>query len=151
MKKNPDVTMSELKTLGGRQGIHVYPLIMGLARKELGLGSKRKGASKKATKKTRAAGARGPGRPRKAGTRGPGRPPKAGTRGPGRPRKAGTRGPGRPRKAGVRGPGRPPKAGGPSDPAAAISKVLSHMRDLEREVSSLRAAMAKIADISSKG
>jgi hypothetical protein len=128
MKANPDITMAELKKLGAAAGHHVYPLILGLALKELGLsGRARRPASRKAAKKT---GKRGPGRP--PGSRGPGRPP--GRRGPGRP-------PGR------RGPGRPPKQ---MDPAAAISSVLTRMRDLERERDALRKALGRVQDIVGK-
>lgn len=74
MKKNPEITMPELKKLSKGTGHNIYPLILGLARKELGL--------KRATPVAR----RGPGRP--AGRRGSGRPP--GRRGPGRPRQAGS-------------------------------------------------------------
>jgi hypothetical protein len=42
MKKNPAVTMAELKKLGKPQGINVYPLIIGLARKQLGMTKARK-------------------------------------------------------------------------------------------------------------
>ncbi len=74
MKKKPDIEMSELKKLGKKAGHNIYPLIIGLARRELGW-AKPKPAAKRRTKT--AASRRGPGRPRKAGAR----------RGPGRPRK----------------------------------------------------------------
>jgi hypothetical protein len=38
LKKNPDMPMRELQELGARQGINVYPLIMGLAKNKLGMG-----------------------------------------------------------------------------------------------------------------
>jgi hypothetical protein len=58
MKKKPGITMGEMRDLGEREGFHIYPLIMGLARRELGLG--------RATKApVREPGKRGPGRPRK--------------------------------------------------------------------------------------
>lgn len=116
LKKNPDMSMSELKALGSKEGINIYPLIIGLANKSLGRSKPKRGKS-----------GRGPGRP--PGKRGPGRPP--GKRGPGRP-------PGR------RGPGRPPKS---ADPASALQGIVAHMRELEREVASLRGALAKISDI----
>ncbi len=122
MKKNPEIEMSELKNLGKPLGYNIYPLIIGYARKALGL--------KRATPKPRKAGKRGPGRP--PGKRGPGRPP--GRRGPGRP--PGHRGPGRPRKA--------------MDMSAGLAGIAAHMRDLEREVTTLRAALAKIGDLASK-
>ena len=59
MKKNPDITMKEMRDAGQREGFHIYPLIMGLARRELGLGRASKAPS-------RPAGTRGPGRPRKS-------------------------------------------------------------------------------------
>ncbi len=62
MKKNPDISMPELKKLGKKAGHNIYPLIMGLARKELGW-ARPKPAAKRRTKK--AAARRGPGRPRK--------------------------------------------------------------------------------------
>lgn len=58
MRKNPDITMSELQDLGRKEGHNIYPLILGLARKQLGWSSKKK----RSTKKKR------PGRPRKAKT-----------------------------------------------------------------------------------
>jgi hypothetical protein len=126
MKANPDITMAELKKLGAAEGHHVYPLILGLALKELGLsGRARRPAGSKAAKKT---GKRG----RPPGKRGPGRPP--GRRGPGRP-------PGR------RGPGRPPKQ---VDPAAAITAVITRMRELERERDALRKALGRVQDIVGK-
>ena len=110
MKKNPGITMSEAKALGKKKGYNIYPLIMGLARKELGLGRPKK----KATRKRRAA---------KATARATRRP---GKRGPGRPRKVA------------------------SDPASALSNVVSHMRDLERENQQLRAALGKMRDLIDK-
>jgi hypothetical protein len=38
LKNDPDMPMRELQELGARQGINVYPLIMGLAKKQLGMG-----------------------------------------------------------------------------------------------------------------
>ena len=80
MRKNPDVSMTELKKLGEPKGYNIYPLIIGLARRELGM--KRSAPARKAGRKarrkktaTRKAAAtktapilrkrRGPGRPRK--------------------------------------------------------------------------------------
>mgnify|MGYP006381928167 FL=1 len=100
MKKNPEISMTELAKLGKKDRIHVYPLIIGLARKKLGMGPKRKAA-----RKPRAAFAL-------------------------------KRGPGRPRKSAVSG-----------DAAAAITSMLTHMRELEREVVALRGALAKIGQI----
>jgi hypothetical protein len=37
--KDPDMPMKELQVLGAEQGINVYPLIMGLAKKQLGMGN----------------------------------------------------------------------------------------------------------------
>ncbi len=89
MKKKPDITMSDLQKLAGKKH-NIYPLILGLARKELGWGRpKKKTAAKRA----------------------PGRPPKtAGRRGPGRPRKT----------TGRRGPGRPRKTSDPADAISAV-------------------------------
>ena len=92
IKKNPDITMSELKKLAGKKH-NIYPLIIGLAKNELGMGRPKR---KKAGSSRRAYRARG------------------------------------------------------GDPAAAISNVLDHMRELEREVASLRAALAKISDIAGR-
>jgi hypothetical protein len=39
MEKNPNVTMDEVKAAAAKHGINVYPLIMGLARKKLGVPS----------------------------------------------------------------------------------------------------------------
>ena len=100
IKKKPENTMTELKKLAGKKH-NIYPLIIGLAKNELGMG-----------------------RPKRA---------KAATRGG--------------RKLGRRGPGRPPKN---ADPASAISNVVNHMRELEREVANLRAALAKIGDIADR-
>ncbi len=128
MKKNPDISMGELKSLGKAKKINVYPLIIGYAKKQLGLG------------KATPAAKRGPGRP--PGKRGPGRPP--GKRGPGRPPASG---------AAPRGPGRP--AGRPvsrmNDPAAAGHRVIAHVRELEKEVATLRAALGKISEIARGG
>jgi hypothetical protein len=38
LKNDPDMPMRELQELGARQGINVYPLIMGLAKNRLGMG-----------------------------------------------------------------------------------------------------------------
>jgi hypothetical protein len=38
LKNDPDMPMRELQELGARQGINVYPLIMGLAKNKLGMG-----------------------------------------------------------------------------------------------------------------
>ncbi len=110
MKKNPEISMNELKKLGRPEGFNIYPLIIGYARKALGL--------KRATPKSRKAGKRGPGRP--PGKRGPGRPPRR--RGHGRPRKA-------------------------VDMSAGLAGIAAHMRDLEREVTSLRLALGKISQL----
>ncbi len=70
LKKNPEITMGELKKLAGPKKINIYPLIIGYAKSRLGMGKKK---------------ARG-GRRKKAGRRAVGRPP--GRRGPGRPPKS---------------------------------------------------------------
>ena len=93
IKKNPDITMSELKKLAGKKH-NIYPLIIGLAKNELGMGKPKR---KKAASSKRVSRGRG------------------------------------------------------GDPASAISNVLDHMRELEREVASLRAALAKISTIASRG
>lgn len=59
MKKKPDITMTELKKLAGPKGLNVYPLIIGLARKKLGIKSTKKKASKKRAGKKRATRRRG--------------------------------------------------------------------------------------------
>jgi hypothetical protein len=53
---------------------------------------------------------------------------------------------GRPRgsKTRRRGPGRPRKA---ATPAAALGQIVKQIRDLEKEVASLRSALSKIADL----
>jgi hypothetical protein len=38
LKSDPDMPMRELQELGARQGINVFPHIMGLAKKKLGMG-----------------------------------------------------------------------------------------------------------------
>jgi hypothetical protein len=118
IKKNPDISMSELRTRASKKKINIYPLIMGLAKTRLGLGRNKAG-------RRRGRGGR---------RRRPGRP--FGRRGPGRPRVRQRLG--RPRRLS-------------SDPTAALRNVVSHVRDLEREVSALRSALAKIADIASGG
>lgn len=143
LKKDASIAMSELKKLGQAAGHNIYGLIVGLARKSLGL----KRATPKAKRGPgRPPGKRGPGRP--PGKRGPGRPP--GTRGPGLPPGSGRRAPGRP--PGRRGPGRPPGRRGPGRPPkstafAGLDGVVAHMKGLEREVASLRAALGRIADV----
>jgi hypothetical protein len=37
--KDPDMPMKQLQELGRNEGINVYPLIMGLAKKQLGMGN----------------------------------------------------------------------------------------------------------------
>ena len=59
MNKNPSASMTDLKKLGNAAGYHVYPLIIGLARKELGWSRPKKKAQ------ARGGARRGPGRPRK--------------------------------------------------------------------------------------
>lgn len=93
IKKNPNISMTELKKLAGKKH-NIYPLIIGLAKTELGMGR---------PKRAKATGRRGPGRPRKS-----------------------------------------------ADPAAALNNVVAHMRELEREVASLRAALAKISNIAGR-
>ena len=66
MKKKRDISMTELKKLGKKDGHKVYPLILGLARKELGWGRPKKKATRRTTAPARPSGRRGPGRPRKA-------------------------------------------------------------------------------------
>ncbi|MAG56095.1 MAG: hypothetical protein CMJ83_07380 [Planctomycetes bacterium] len=99
MKKKPDISMTELKKLGSKDGHKVYPLILGLARKELGWGRPKKKAARKKTPAT-APARRGPGRPRKS-----------------------------------------------TDPAVAITAILTHVKELERERDMLRKAISKIAGI----
>ncbi len=75
LKSEPDMAYSDMKKKCKDAGLHIYPLIVGLARKELGWSS---------AAKAKPAGKRGPGRPRKnadfatnaPAKRGPGRPPK---------------------------------------------------------------------------
>ncbi len=64
MKKNPGASMTDLKKLGSAAGYHVYPLIIGLARKELGWSRPKKKATRKKAQ-ARGGARRGPGRPRK--------------------------------------------------------------------------------------
>jgi len=72
LRKQPEISMSELKRLGRSEGHHVYPLIIGLARKKLGWSQPKKKAKRRGRKK---APGRGPGRPSKAASgRRPGRP-----------------------------------------------------------------------------
>lgn len=51
MRKNPDIPMADLKKLGKKEGHNVYPLIIGLARKELGMSRPKPAGRKKATRK----------------------------------------------------------------------------------------------------
>jgi hypothetical protein len=48
LKNDPDMPMRELQELGARQGINVYPLIMGLAKKKLGMGRPKRSVRKPA-------------------------------------------------------------------------------------------------------
>jgi hypothetical protein len=77
LKSDPELSFADMKKKGKAAGQHVYPLIVGLARKELGWAPS---AKARAAKAADGAPRRGPGRPRKDGSaprRGPGRPPKA--------------------------------------------------------------------------
>lgn len=112
LKKNPDMEMSELKALGNKEKINIYPLIIGLAKSALGITKKKPSASKR---------------------RGPGRPPSSGT---GKKR-------GRPAKA----RGRPAAN---SSGSGMLADVVTHMREMERELADLRAALAKIGEIAAR-
>ena len=57
MKKNPGASMTDLKKLGSAAGYHVYPLIIGLARKELGWSRPKKKATRKKAQARGGAGA----------------------------------------------------------------------------------------------
>lgn len=70
LKSNAKMSYGDVVKEGKKQGYHVYPLIMGLAKNALGMGRPKRAG-------------RGPGRPQGSG-RGPGRPAGA-SRGPGRP------------------------------------------------------------------
>lgn len=109
LRKNPDISIAELKTIGKTKGFNIYNLIVGQTRRELGLRPLKGG------------------RPR--GVRGSSRAPENGGSGG----LQGRRSPGRPRKQ--------------TDAAAGLTELASHMRDLENEIVSLRAALVKIADI----
>lgn len=84
IKSDPEISYGDMKKKCRDAGLHIYPLIVGLARKELGMAP-----SAKAKSAPKPAGKRGPGRPRKDAAaaaptaapakRGPGRPPKART------------------------------------------------------------------------
>ena len=63
IRKNPDISMAELKKAAKPHGIRIYPLAIGKAKVSLGLG--RPKTRRKVTRK-RGTGKRGPGRPRKA-------------------------------------------------------------------------------------
>ena len=45
IKKNPEITMTELKKLAGKKH-NIYPLIIGLAKNELGMGRPKRKASR---------------------------------------------------------------------------------------------------------
>lgn len=62
LKSKPDVSYADVVKEGRKDGYHVYPLIMGLAKNALGLGKPKRGRGRK------------PGRPAKGGAR-RGRPP----------------------------------------------------------------------------
>lgn len=70
LKSNPGIAYTDIVKEGKKAGHHVYPLIVGLAKNTIGMGSKKKRAGKPGRK---------PGRPAGSG-RGPGRPPKNGRR-----------------------------------------------------------------------
>ena len=55
-RKNPNISMGEMKKLGAPKGINIYPLVIGKAKTRLGMGK---------AKPAPGAPKRGPGRPRK--------------------------------------------------------------------------------------
>ncbi len=73
VKSNPEMPFPEIKSLGKKQGYNVYPLIMGLAKKQLGIGRASMPKAPKPPKAPKAAAPAAPGVVR----RGPGRPPKS--------------------------------------------------------------------------
>jgi hypothetical protein len=108
LKSNPDMSFSEMKKASKEAGHHIYPLIVGLARKELGWVRNRTAA------------------PAPGGVkRGPGRPPKNAVAVPGAPMK---RGPGRPPKA------RPSISGDAAGALAAVEREFAAMREALRAI-----------------
>jgi hypothetical protein len=71
IKKNPDISMTELKKAAKPKGIRIYPLAIGKAKVSLGMGKKRASRKKTKRKTTRkkTAARRGPGRPKGSKTR----------------------------------------------------------------------------------
>ncbi|HMS15760.1 MAG TPA: hypothetical protein PKA37_02895 [Planctomycetota bacterium] len=118
LSKNPDMPMRELQDLGEKKGINVYPLIMGLAKKKLGIGRAKRGS----------AGRRPVGRPR--GT-------KSGATA------AARRAPAAKSTAAAA----KPATSASKDPANMLSNFLSHMKSLEHENQVLREKLAKITAI----
>ncbi|HYC76545.1 MAG TPA: hypothetical protein VEI02_02855 [Planctomycetota bacterium] len=81
LKANPEIPFSEVRKKAKDSGYHVYPLIAGLARKELGWAPS---AKAKTGRPAGRRGGRGRGRPAEGDV---GAAPRNGRRGPGRPRK----------------------------------------------------------------
>ncbi len=163
IKKNPDISMAELQKAAKPKGIRIYPLAIGKAKVSLGMGrkkakrskrktTKRKATRRKATKRkaTKRRATRKKTTKRKATRKKPARRKtrrkKATRRKTTRRKTAARRGPGRPRGSKIRrrSPGRPRRA---ATPAAALGQIAKQMRDLEKEVTSLRSALSKIADL----
>ncbi len=160
IRKNPDISMAELQKAAKPHGIRIYPLAIGKAKVSLGMGRKKKASKKKRTKKkttkrkttrrmatkrraTKRKTTRRKATKRKATRK---KPAKRKTR---RKKATARRGPGRPKgsKTRRRGPGRPRKA---ATPAAALTQIAKQMRDMEKEVASLRSALSKIADLAGR-
>ena len=120
IKSDPEISYADMKKKCRDAGLHIYPLIVGLARKELGMAP-----SVKAKTAPKPAGKRGPGRPRKDAAAAAPAPTAA------------------PAK---RGPGRPPKARA----LLATGDAAGALAALEREFSAMREALRAIADVASR-
>ena len=171
IKKNPDISMAELKKAAKPKGIRIYPLAIGKAKVSLGMGkkkapkkkakrgkkkvTKRKGTRKKTKRRktTKRKATRKKTTKRKATRKKPARRKtrrkKATRRTTTRRKTTARRGPGRPKGSKIRrrSPGRLRKA---ATPAAALGQIAKQMRDLEKEVASLRSALSKIADLAGR-
>ena len=118
LKKNPEMTLPQMKELGAAEGVSIYPVIMAKAREELGIVAKRgrrRGSASAPKAKAKAASS-------------------------GRKRSGGSKRKGARAKAAV-------PAAAAKDPFAAVQRLADHMGALEKEVAVLRDAMARIAKL----
>ena len=137
IRKNPKISMAELKKAARPHGIRIYPRAIGEAKVSLGMGKKKARRSKRKTTKRKSTR-------RKATKRKGTRKNTAKRRGT---RKKTAKRRTRRKKATRRRTTRRRTA---ATPAAALSQIASEMRALERETASLRKALARIADLASR-